>query len=134
MIGIPSHGIQPADVSKFVPEAVCRPLQSAGLGYTIMKALGAHRGLSRESINTIQVWCQRHCEQYPDVVPDERELVTASFEGRLFRPGKIALENAVRYPGAPEKPSYLDMYQMVWVEQRWPELSMLIPINANAPF
>lgn len=114
--------MQPGDPAKFIPEEECRALKTAGLGYTIMKALGARKEHSRESIKIIQEWCRRCCEIYPDVIPDERKLKRASFEDRLIRPPKSALDNAVRYPGLNGKPSYQELYQMVWIEPQWPDL------------
>lgn len=129
MIKIPRHVIPADDPNKFIPEEECRALKSAGVGYSIFKALGARKGLSPSSLKTIQDWCKRHCDQYPDVVPNERKLKTASLDERLFRPGKSALENAVRYPGSLGKPSYQELYQMVWDEQRWPELCRALSNN-----
>lgn len=114
--------MQPGDSAQFIPEEECRALKSAGLGYSILKALGARKGLSPSSMKAIQDWCKKFCDQYPDVVPDERRLTMASFDERLLRPAKSALENAVRYPGAPGKPSYQELYHMVWIEQQWKEL------------
>jgi len=123
LISIPPHVMQPGDSVHYIPEEDCRPLKSAGLGYTLMKALGAHKGLSRDSIKIIQEWCKENREKYPHIVPDERKLKTASFDERLLRPSKSALMNAVCYPGLRSgKPSYKELYKMVWIEQRWPGL------------
>jgi hypothetical protein len=122
MIEIPRHVMQPGDPANFIAEEYCRPLKSAGLGYSIIKALGAKKGYSPASIKVIQNWCQKHCELYPDIVPDQRKLRNASFNDRLYRPSQNALENAICYHSNSGKVSYLDIYKMIWIEQRWPEL------------
>jgi len=130
MIQIPSYVIPPGKISEFIPEEDCRPLKSAGLGYTIMKALGARKELSPESMRIVRQWCREHCTEFPDVVPDERKLRAASFAERVVRPSQEALKNAVCYPGGDTKTSYHELYQMIWINKQWPELCRAL---ANLP-
>jgi len=123
MIEIPPHVMRPGNQANFIAEEHCRSLKSAGLGYSIFKALGARKWHSPSSIKVIQEWCKKYCEVYIDIVPDQRRLKIASFSDRLFRPSQNALDNAVcYYSNNSAKLSYEEIFEMVWIKPRWPSL------------
>jgi hypothetical protein len=40
MIKIPEHIMQPGNQADFIPQEQCRPLNSAGIGYSVKQLLG----------------------------------------------------------------------------------------------
>jgi len=99
--------------------------KTSGLGYGILRALGAHERLPAAARDTVARWSAEFGAANGGVTPDTLNLKGQDFQDRIgTRWGAHrAADNAACYPGGRGgRPSYAAIYEQVWVEQRWPEL------------
>ena len=121
---IPRHVLSPGPTTEFVPVAEHPETNRAGLGYSILRALGAHERLSWTDLEVIATWSAEYGKTH-NVTPNKSYLRGRQFFERVgprFSADKAAI-NACRYPGSRKgKPSYAAIFKEVWIDQRWPEL------------
>jgi len=122
---IPRRVIRPGSTKDFVPAVQHPPTKSAGLGYSILRALGAHERLSKEELAIVAGWSADFGAVNGKVTPDPANLTGQDFVERVGRKwgAHRAAPNAACYPGGRgRRPGYASIYKQVWVEQRWPAL------------
>ncbi len=123
---IPPYVYLPQDPCCFVPVKDHPETNRSGLGYGILRALGAHPDLSDGAQKIIADWSDTIAEQYGKITPHSANLRSVPFSKRVGPPfcSELAAENAACYPGKPKlrKPSYRDLFIAVWVDQKWPQL------------
>src|SRR5688572_21251106 len=120
---IPSHVLAPGPTSEFIPVADHRETNRAGLGYGILRALGAHEKLSWNALAIIAKWSALYGATHK-VTPNEANLLAIPFHLRIgprFSAPEAAT-NARCYPGRKNRPSYAVIYGEVWIKQSWPDL------------
>lgn len=122
---VPPHVLKPGPTTKFVVATKHPPTKTAGLGYAILRALGAHERLGPVSLDVVAKWSAEYGAAHGGVTPDTLNLNGQAFEDRVGRTwgAHRAAPNAACYPGGNAgRPSYAAIYHEVWVEQRWPDL------------
>ena len=122
---IPDHVLKPGSTAQFVKVADHKPTNMAGLGYSILRALGAHERLPPGALETIKAWSADYGAAHGGITPDTMNLKGQDFDERIGRRWSAhkAAPNASRYPGGRSaRPTYAEVYKAVWIEQRWPEL------------
>lgn len=124
-VPVPGHVLKPGATTAFVAVAQHDATHRAGLGYAILRALGAHERLGPLTLDVVARWSADYGTAHGGVTPDAIQLSGQAFEdrvGRKWRADKAA-PNAACYPGGRQgRPSYAAIYHEVWAEQRWPEL------------
>lgn len=124
-IPVPPHVLKPGPTTQFVPVAKHDATNRAGLGYSILRALGAHERLGPPALDVVAKWSAEYGASHSDVTPDPRNLAGQAFEDRVGTAwgAHRAADNAACYPGGKaSRPGYAAIYREVWIEQRWPEL------------
>lgn len=124
---IPAHVLTPGSTTKFVPVAQHPDSNTAGLGYAILRALGAHEQLGHVALEAVAKWSATYGAEHGGVTPNTMNLAGQAFEDRVGPTwgAHRAAENASRYPGGRQgRPGYADIYREVWIEQQWPELCL----------
>lgn len=120
---IPTHVLRPGATTSY--DAADAATKRAGLGYAILRALGAHERLSPVALATIAKWSADYGASHGGVTPDPMDLRGQDFEQRVgpaWGTDKAA-RNASCYPGGRQgRPGYTVVYHDVWVARRWPEL------------
>ena len=98
--------------------------KTAGLGYGILRALGAHERLSPRALDVIAAWSAEYGAANGRITPDPMNLRGQDFADRVGTTwgAHRASENANRYAGTARRPSYAEVYEAVWVRQEWPDL------------
>ena len=120
---VPPHTIAPRPSCDYVEAD--SSTRSAGLGYGILRALGAHEGLSADALRVIGRWSAKYGAEHGGITPNPRDLRDHTFAQRVGPTcgAPRAAWNAACYPGGDRgQPRYSEIYHEVWVEQRWPEL------------
>lgn len=129
---IPQHVILPSS-EKYLKTSELPAMYRSGRGYAILRALGAHEGLSDNAINTVIKWTNTFHTAHSKITPHtcnlEKELkhgvtLTDWFRKRLgpYFQADIAAPNAAAYPGDNKRPSYKKIFSLVWEEQVCSEL------------
>lgn len=124
-IPIPAHVLPPGPTLKFVPVAKHEATNRSGLGYAILRALGAHERLGPVALEVVSRWSAEYGAAHGGVTPDTLNLNGQAFEDRVGHAwgAHRAASNAANYPGGNGgRPSYAAIYHEVWVAQRWPDL------------
>jgi hypothetical protein len=125
----PAHVFVPGSVNDFVPVAEHPDTNRAGLGYSILRALGAHERLGPAALEVVAKWSAKYGAEHGGVTPDALNLSGQAFESRVGPSwgAHRAAGNASCYPGGRQgRSSYGDVYREVWVEQRWPDLCVAL--------
>lgn len=111
-----------------LPRSIARragPAAGPGLGYAILRALGAHERLGPVALDVVAKWSAEYGAAHGGVTPDTINLAGQAFEDRVGQTwgAHRAAPNAACYPGGNAgRPSCADVYREVWVEQKWPDL------------
>lgn len=120
---LPSHVLRPGPTSSY--DASHAETKRAGLGYAILRALGAHERLSPVALATIAKWSADFGATHGGVTPDPMDLRGQDFEQRVGTAwgADRAARNASCYPGGRGgRPGYASVFHEVWVARLWPEL------------
>lgn len=123
LTSLPAHVLRPGRTSDY--DGADEHTKRAGLGYAILRALGAHERLSPVAMSTIAKWSAEYGAAHGGVTPDPRALRGQDFEQRVGRAwgADKAASNAARYPGGHGgRPSYARVFEDVWGDRLWPEL------------
>jgi hypothetical protein len=97
----------------------------AGLGYAILRALGANERLSPIALAEIAKWSAEYGASHGGVTPDSMNLRGQDFVQRVGPAWSAddAAGNAASYPGGRgTRPSYAAIFHEVWTQRRWPNL------------
>jgi hypothetical protein len=132
-IPIPPHVLKPGPTTKFVVATKQPATKTAGLGYSILRALGAHERLGPVCLDVVAKWSAEYAAAHGGVTPDTMNLAGQAFEDRVGPAwgAHRAADNAACYPGGNAgRRGYAVIYREVWVEQRWPELCMALAGSA----
>jgi len=122
-VPVPAHVLRPGASCDY--NGADSTTKSAGLGYAILRALGARESMSEAALQVVAKWSAKFGADHADVTPHPRHLKGQTFAERLGPKcgAPNAAANAACYPGGDRgQPSYAEVYRAVWVEQRWPEL------------
>lgn len=125
-VPIPGHVLPPGATCDYVEADPST--RGAGLGYAVLRALGAREDLSVDALHVIGRWSAKYGADHGSLTPNPRDLKDHSFAQRLSSlcGAPRAAKNAACYPGDRDRPRYSDVYGAVWVEQLWPELCRAI--------
>lgn len=127
---IPQQVLSPGAEQDFIPVANHSPTNTASLGYSIIRALGVHKDMPQNHLDFIQNWSDEFSRVNGGVTPQAGRLVNETFKTRLG--GKYCSEeadaNAACYPGVKgsRRPPYREIFESVWIAQKWPELCRVI--------
>lgn len=120
---IPTHVLRPRSTTEF--DGADAATRRAGLGYAMLRALGAHERLSGTALSVIARWSAEYGASHGGVTPDPMNLRGQDFQQRVG-PALGAAEaarNAACYPGGRgARPPYAEVFEDVWVRRRWPDL------------
>jgi hypothetical protein len=133
---LPPHVVQPGATAEFVPVTQHPHTKRAGLGYAILRALGAHERTGSAALDVVAKWSAKYGQEHGDVTPDTANLTGQDFMSRVGSAwgADRAADNASRYPGGRKgRPGYQDIYRQVWIEQRWPELCAALSRPPRSP-
>lgn len=130
-ITIPAHVIPPGDVKAFIAQVRHSQTNSVSIRYAALWALGARDTLSPESLTFLEELCSKYHSEC-SLFPNPTGLETRSFALRL-KDCPEAAKNVICYPGNQSRhtPSYAELYQLVWIEQRWPDLCQVLSGNRS---
>lgn len=120
---LPARVIRPRPTTEF--DGADASTRRAGLGYAILRALGAHERLPRAALAVVAAWSADYGATHGRVTPDPGDLTGQDFVDRVGTAwgADKAARNAASYPGGKAgRPSYAEVFHDVWVEQRWPPL------------
>ncbi len=106
-------------------------LESAGLSYSMFKALGANETMLELNTfeNVKKVLDEINENEEKVIFLDLSQLENMSIEGLRERLTGYGIDNAIseciKYKGG-RKISYLELFCMIWNEQRYPKLCILL--------
>lgn len=125
-IEIPARVLPPKDTYLFVKQVDHPATNSVSLRYAALWALGARDSLPQESLIFLEEWCRKHHAEC-QLFPNPKKLESLSFTNRM-KDCPEAAENVASYPGNKKSgiPSYSETYQLVWIDQKWPELCRVL--------
>ena len=122
-VPVPPHVFRPNPPSSFDPAH--EPTRRAGLGFGILRALGASERLPRPALEVIARWSAEYGVAHGNVTPDPKTMPGKEFVDRLGPTfgADAAAPNASCYGGGKGgRTSYQRIFEDVWVHQRWPDL------------
>jgi len=129
---VPQHVIRPSSAT-YRSTTDFPEMNRSSRGYAMLRALGAHEGLSDEEIEIVIAWTNEFHQKNNRITPHTDKLMIGEnediplmerFKKRLgpdFN-ADIAAPNVAAYQGDKKTPSYKSIFESVWVEQRWPSL------------
>ena len=120
---VPMHVLRPRPTSSY--DAAHDATNRAGLGYAILRALGAHERLSPVALAEIGKWSAEYGAAHGGVTPDPMNLRGQDFVHRVGPTWSAddAAGNAASYPGGRGgRPSYATIFEEVWSRRQWPAL------------
>lgn len=124
-----SRALTPAHALRPRPATACdgtdAATRRAGLGYAILRPLGAHEHLPRAALAVVANWSADHGATRCGITPDAGDLMGQGYVDRVGTAwgADTAARNADPYPGGRSgRPSYADVFREVWIDRRWTEL------------
>lgn len=133
---IPKHVIIPSSC-KYFTTSEFQAMNCSGRGYAILRALGAHDELSDDAIDTVMKWTNNFHDANYKITPHtcnlEKTLKTGVTLHDWFRKrlgsdfqADTAAPNVSAYPGDKKRPSYRQIFNLVWEVPQWPELCVAL--------
>ena len=126
-VPVPPHVLRPNPASAFDPSH--EPTKRAGLGFALLRALGAHERMQKPALEAVARWSTEYGVSHGNVVPDAKAVGGREFVERLGPAygADVAAGNASCFGGGKGgKPSYQRLFEEVWIHQRWPDLCRAI--------